>query len=424
LKEKLLKKLDKTFSTNPNEFDYNISKKKLKEFGTPFYYKTLFKEWSVKEIFIYLFKPFLTKILVYSNQQIKVDNIENNKDDMELNINGLWRHMAVFILMGIDRIKSSKRYWMNDASGMFGNTFIKNLLSYKQYHYINKRVKVDIEDYLKLFHKFTSTFWNPYKNLSLDDNLSRYFGMGYEEALIKNDKKAAKHGIEDNELVDSSGFVLCICFNSTKELLEYEKKYKYNESVIMSLENKLKEGPFSIAIDAGKLGTIANGKYFGKKGRKFVILLAPNRYNAIFKNFFHLYLKEKEIDYIFYKEFICICFNSGKKFVNVITNDKSLIEKKFITRYNKKIRKYETFLSLKILDYYNKNHGFLDRIKERISYTENVHKSSSTEKVKLKYINYTILNDIYIILKDIKKINEKWDFTNFLINIIKILPFE
>ncbi|KAL0482122.1 hypothetical protein AKO1_013340, partial [Acrasis kona] len=114
--------------------------------------------------------------------------------------------MAICVAMGLNRIADYRNHWKSDTcnSSLFGNSFIKSLLSFKKFKKIHRYIHYN-DDWLDdQLNKNYRSHWSPMQQLAVDEAMIAWKGRvkfkQYQPA------KPTKYGLKKFAMCDQSGY--------------------------------------------------------------------------------------------------------------------------------------------------------------------------------------------------------------------------
>jgi hypothetical protein len=377
--------------------------------------------WTEKNTFMLFFRDILNHQLAETCRYIKVNNIgyKNSSNLFHLDTQELLKYKAVFWSMGLVKFVNKKWYWnrVGETNGLCGNQFIKSLLGRTRFEIIDRCLQSNL-DYIRQYcAQKCQENWNPYTNLSCDDQLFLWEGKGGNKVHLPY--KADKNGMLAWMLVDEHIFPYNWKF--VRAHSGEWKKGEFGKFFLKLLTKGLPSGPFTFYIDAGALGDYKCFEWLTKSGRKAVISISKNKMQWLWK-YMDNELNLHDFNSASNSEFTAVSYFARKEpakkvYIHFLTNIENSCDKSTITAYNRKEKSEQSIAAPNVLKLYRDCHIYVDIAKNIQSRVQNPFRAYRAWRAELNAHEYNLLLAAYVWHKSVKNLSRSYSFSEFILNL-------
>lgn len=387
------------------------------------------REWTVADttnLFMEnIYKEILNCSKIYINEHHSKKQ-KKNISTFSLTMDSLTDTFLVHDAMGILRYPNRKDYWREDdiCNGLFGNDFIKSVMSHREFETINRVIHCDVYKICEMMNDKRKELWHPYPTINCDDDQQPWKGRGGKKQ--KNDRKAHGIGIVMYKAVDASLFCLAAYFPTDPKIIP-----PMGKSLLTLFDSVLpQENPYLMCADAGPLGSVPHAQFLAEKGRNVLMSFTAKRdgiekYNTLAK-FLDMGLELHQYQALYTDKVGVLSWwakgtGKKKKIVRFVFTDPEMVRPTEVERYNKVTQSNEMVPAPNSTAKYNGIKYFIDEKRAIISAVQYIFRARRPFRAMLEDLINTYTHDMYIWHKHAVMLSDDYTFKHFLIDRIKLV---
>jgi hypothetical protein len=188
--------------------------------------------------------------------------------------------LAISLIMGFAPLASEADYWKK-GDDVWGNKFIRNVMSREEYHEMKKALRVNVEELIDHLNTKYNQYWDPFDDTSIDESLIPTKARCQHRVVIR--RKPHPVGVKLWSLVDAAQFLYALSLFKRGDDIPSEK----TEDTLARMASYLPEGrSFTIRADS-YFGSVKAADKLDALGYHFTLACRKDRPSHVFGNYLH-----------------------------------------------------------------------------------------------------------------------------------------